>query len=540
MPRPRALLVAPPYGDPKLEPPGLLYVATYARTQGFEVDLLYESPKTRFTVEQAADRALSGRYDVVGATAMTPTLPLALELLQRVKQGRRDVLTVLGGYHATVAHERLLASCCEVDVAVRGEAELTFVELLRRHERGESFAGLAGVSYRSAGAVVVNELRPQMRDLDALPFPDRDLGPGPDEFAHVYDGVEGTRLPRANVTSSRGCPYACSFCVLGSDDPRSPISMRQWRTRTPDNVVDEIEILLAERRVGAILFAEDNFTVSPRRLEHFADVVLERGLEFTFAFDSRANQVCRLEQVLPKLRRAGLRAVEIGVESASQPVLDRFAKGTQVSHNVDALRILRDNDIEARIDFIMFDPETTLEDLRANLAFLKGSAPDCYDHARTVYHRLELHPGTALQDRYRALGIATGEPDEITPWQFVDPAVERIHAAMDSFYWGSQMRLNELKRRLHFLQVYLAQTERKAELTRLARDLVFVVIPLYSLPLRLFEAVIDGGDLDAASIGRRVRRSEERVTKLEAEFSGIVSTHGLRQACEAALDAAPA
>lgn len=527
MGQPRALLIEPPYGDPKMEPNGLLYLATYARQHGFEVDVLYESPKTRFSVEHAAERAIHGEYDVVGVTAMTPTLPRALAILRAVRAARPAATTVLGGYHATTAHDRVLARHAEVDVAVRGEGELTFLELLQQVAAGNSLAGVAGLSFREAGRVVVNELRPAIRDLDTLPVPRRDLGPGPDEFIHFYDVDAGRRVARANVTSSRGCPYSCGFCVLGSDDPRSPISMRSWRARTPENVVDEIENLVRQQGVEGIVFAEDNFTVSPRRLSAFADLVLERNLSFIFSFDSRANQICRLEEVIPKLRRAGLRTVEVGVESGSQAVLDRFAKGTKVSHNADALRILRDNDIYPRIDFIMFEPYTTLDDLGHNFEFLRRHAPPLYDHARTVYHKLELHPGTDLQRQYLSNGLVRGEPDEIIPYEFVNPEIERIYHALDHFYWNHQLRLNELAQRIHFLQLALVRENRADAIKRLALDLVFVMVPLHALPLRLFGEVLLGGSFEAHAIARRVRPFETRVDKLHEEVGEILSRHDL-------------
>src|SRR6185295_1951529 len=130
----------------------------------------------------------------------------------------------------------------------------------------------------------------------------------PEEYVRFYDEDTGRHQVRANVCSSRGCPYGCGFCVLGSDDPGSPISMRKWRARSPANVVDESERLVQDYGVGCIAFA---------------DLVIARGLDITFTCDSRANQICRLEKVIPKLRKAGLRKVEVGIESGSQAVLDR-------------------------------------------------------------------------------------------------------------------------------------------------------------------------------------------------------------------------
>jgi anaerobic magnesium-protoporphyrin IX monomethyl ester cyclase len=527
---PRALLIEPPYGEPKMEPAGLLYLATVARAEGFAVDLLYESPKTRFTVEAAAARAVAGGYDVVGLTAMTPTLPRALAILRAVKRARPATIGVIGGYHATVASAKVIERHPEVDVAVRGEGEATLVEMLQRRRAGRDLAGVSGLSYRHDGRVVENELRPLSRHLDTLPFPDRSLGPGPEEFVHFYDEETGRHEVRANVCSSRGCPYGCGFCVLGSDDPGSPISMRKWRARSPENVVEEIARLVAERGVGNIMFAEDNFTVSPRRLAEFADLVIARDLRFTFTCDSRANQICRLESVMPKLRRAGLRKVEVGIESGSQAVLDRFAKGTTVRHNVEALRILRENRILPRIDFIMFEPFTTVADLEENVRFLKHNAPPHYEHNRTVYQKLELHPGTALQRQYLADGFVSGDPDEVVPYEFVDPDVRRIFAVMDRFYWDQQIRLDELKKRIHFLQVNLLARGDRAAVRRLARELVYLVVPLNALPLRLFEAVLQSGRRGGyaeASLAAPARSFAERTSRLERELDDLLAAQGL-------------
>ena len=129
--------------------------------------------------------------------------------------------------------------------------------------------------------------------------------------------------------------------------------------------------------------------------------------------------------------------------------------------------------------------------------------------------------------------MSHGSPDELVPYEFMSPELVRIFAVMDRFYWDQQTRLDELKKRIHFLQVHLGDRGERDRVKRMAADLVFVVTPAKALPLRLFTAVLRAGrdsGYDRLALERAARPFEERVTALENETAEVIAKHDLRQA----------
>jgi hypothetical protein len=154
----------------------------------------------------------------------------------------------------------------------------------------------------------------------------------------------------------------------------------KWRPRSPDNILTELTDLVTCHEVRAVWFVDDEFIGPPHigvpRVLELAGLILDSGLTLEFGFDARANGICALSvPEIAYLRRAGLRVVSMGVESGSQAALDRMNKGMNVEDNWEAVRRLRSASVEHRYGFVMYDPGTTLDDLRKNLEFVRFAGP---------------------------------------------------------------------------------------------------------------------------------------------------------------------
>jgi radical SAM superfamily enzyme YgiQ (UPF0313 family) len=155
--------------------------------------------------------------------------------------------------------------------------------------------------------------------------------------------------------------------------------------------------------------------------------ISELGLNVLIKFNARADQIIRAEKLFPTFYEYGLRMVEVGIESFSQTVLDRYQKGVTVEENVRALSLLAEFKIQPVVDFIMFDPWTTLKELEDNLYIFKNNIPWAFPYRITIFNYLMLLPGTSLFDRAIESKLYTGDPYCYPKLIFQDTDVEDIY-----------------------------------------------------------------------------------------------------------------
>ena len=156
------------------------------------------------------------------------------------------------------------------------------------------------------------------------------------------------------------------------------------------------------------------------------------GRDFSFAFLTRADQVVKGERYFPALRQAGLRYVSVGIESGSEASLERMVKQTGVEINRRALQILHDNDVAAQVEFIMFEPGSTLDDLHANLRFIEQQGLFGY-FPPLIFGNLLLLPGTPAREQVEREQGLTGSIHETLPYDFEDPRVAEVFTVLGQF-----------------------------------------------------------------------------------------------------------
>ncbi len=375
---------------------GLGYLAAVLRQAGHEVTLI-DGTLERQTPAAIARRVSGGRYDLVGISILfQESLRSGLALVDVVRSSLPNAVIVAGGQPPTFLHRELLELSPGLDAVVLGEAE----EVIARLAGGPT-RDLPGLAFRHQGQVQVTARPPLLTSLDRLPFPARDL-------LHRVPRRDGS----AQVSRSRGCWGACSFCSLrafyaGAEGP-------VWRTRSPASVVAEIEHLRSRHGVHTINFCDDNFIGPGERgreqARALAQALLEAGVRVKFTFACRADDV--EEELFHLLKQAGLTKVFLGIESGVQAVLDRFGKRVSVEQNLAALDTLRRLGIRPVVGFIAFDPDTTWEEFSANLAFLErafGSWSEVKRHLSLPLNIMEVYDGTPIANRLREQGRLHGD-----------------------------------------------------------------------------------------------------------------------------------
>lgn len=380
----RVLLINPAYplSETPSPPLGLAYLAGALEAAGIPVGILdlVVMPWTAETIARALERLQPA---VVGVTAVTMNAETAFDVIREVKRAAPEVLTVMGGPHATFSTAVTLEAVPELDVIVRGEGEQTLLALLAEGGR-RRWDGIPGLAFRNGGGIHHTPWRQPMQDLSRLPEPARHLLPL---------GRYRTLGMPVSLTTSRGCPYQCVFCV-----GRRMVGPRV-RYRDPLQVVNEIEGLaaLGFRQVN---LADDLFTADPGHCLAICDEILRRGMTIRWSSFARVDTVSTT--LLTRMREAGCHAVSFGMESGNTEILKRARKKITLEQAQAAVTMCRRAGIEAHASFILGLPGETPATLAETMAFARRLGEQGLSYG---FHLLAPFPGTAIGDDPQAFGL---------------------------------------------------------------------------------------------------------------------------------------
>jgi radical SAM superfamily enzyme YgiQ (UPF0313 family) len=390
------------------QPPlGLAIIAAVLEKEGHRVTVL-DANALGLTPE--ALPSLAAGADVIGLTAMTPTIGAAMESARYLKKANPDLTIVLGGAHGTLLPDETLAAAPEIDIIVRGEGEATAVELLRTLEARQPLENIAGISYRRDGRIASNAARTTLTDMDALPYPAYHLLPWRKYRPHPPHGLA---RPFAAIVTSRGCPYRCAYCS-------KPIFGSKFRAQSAERVVDEVAYLQEKFGIREIAFYDDIFTLDKKRALAVAEGIIRRGIKVVWTCEARVNLVDK--ELLIAMKRAGCYAVAYGLESASPAILDTLHKDITPEQVETAVRITREAGIQTVGYLMLGSPGETPETIRQTIALAKRLKLDFAQFAVTT-----PFPATELYKIY------TQERQETIPWEsFVYAGDNRLTPVFES------------------------------------------------------------------------------------------------------------
>ncbi len=345
------------------------------------------------TVPQAAERALALSPDLLAVSSTSFCFKSGMGLISQTKAKKGDLVSVMGGYHPTTFDYLLLRDLPFLDFVIRGEGDRSFPELCRRLSKCESVAGLPGLSYRENGQVVRGDPQ-QIEDLDSLPFPARELFTYEGYF-HQFGGFCLPPMPpTANMITSRGCPYHCTFC---------PKMFPQWhyRLRSAENVFEEI-LELYNAGCEMAFFQDENFSHSIPRIERLCNLILDHNLQMRFAFQGTIHHIP--ESVFQLMHKAGFDALLVGIESGSDAQLKRFGKPATSRSLAEGVQRAKKAHMAVVGFFIFGAPGETAQDFEATQNFIRATRPHVCGGVC-----LSIHPQALLWHEL----IGKGEPENL-------------------------------------------------------------------------------------------------------------------------------
>ncbi|MCD6287653.1 MAG: radical SAM protein [Candidatus Hydrogenedentes bacterium] len=306
-------------------------------------------------VTELINRITGRRPDIVVVEISTPSFTTDIKTVAEIAD-RVHAPIILIGTHATVFDRDIIETYPCVDAIARGEYEYTLRDIVRATANGTGLAGLPGVTRRDGEGRAVREPdRPFIDNLDEMPIPARDLFPW-----DKYHEPNPVALPWITMISSRGCPNRCTFCNW----PQTMYG-HGYRTRSPENVVDEMEFCIDKYRPGEIFFDDDTFTIGHKRVIAICDEIKRRNLDIVWTCMGRVDTVDT--EMLRKMRTAGCRRIKFGVETGSPEIMKRIRKKIDLGKVHTAFEAAVDAGIEVHGTYMVGLPGETRQTVRETI-----------------------------------------------------------------------------------------------------------------------------------------------------------------------------
>jgi radical SAM superfamily enzyme YgiQ (UPF0313 family) len=381
----RVLLINPyyPISETPSPPLGLAYLAAALLKDGVQVKILdyVVYPYRRRDLESVLKKF---KPRVAGATAVSMTFNHARQILSDIKAVDPGILTVMGGPHVSFCAQETLENFADLDAVVIGEGEQTIVELVGALKSDFNFDAVKGIAYRSGSKIRTTPKRKRIRDLDALPFPARHLIP--------LGRYRALGMP-ISITTSRGCPHKCIFCV------GRKMGGAKVRYHSAERVATELQYL-ANLKFHQINIADDLFTANHQHCLAVCEEILKRKLKISWTSFARVDTVS--EALLSKMKAAGCKAISFGIESANPKILNTIKKGITVQQVRNAIRLCRQVGICAYASFILGLPGETPQTMKETAEFAANLQQEGLAYG---FHILTPFPGTEVRIQRDRLGI---------------------------------------------------------------------------------------------------------------------------------------
>jgi radical SAM superfamily enzyme YgiQ (UPF0313 family) len=431
----KVVLFYPPYDGPPLGAPlSLLCLASPLMQAGFEVklvdNLLY--PDYEEAILRETQDALC-----LGISVLTgPHIGAAVRVSQAVKKLRPQIPIIFGGWHASLATEQTLREPF-VDAVVRGQGELTLLELVLRIATGAEWDGVRGLSFKHPDGSIVHEPERPVANINDLPAPAYQLAD-----PSVYAAVSGVR--QLAYTSSVGCPYQCNYCT------DMVFYKRRFNAYRVERVVDELAELVPRYNIEHVPFFDSNFLVDRRRAVAIATGIIASGARFQWDFQTSTDFLALMsEEDVRLLAESGVHHIGFGTESASQEVLTMMNKRFQhVEQMVETARKTNLAGIHVVFNIILGYPGETEAHRQETFRVMSDIAKE-YSNVSFSPNVFTPYPGIPIWPQLKEMGVC--EPQSLAEWETLalgtnvlpwlrGEELRRLRLSLEYFLLNNQIR----------------------------------------------------------------------------------------------------
>jgi len=407
----KILLINPPITRPIREtepvggtpPLGLAYLAAVLEKENYEVKILDALTLGNTNITRFGEFYRAGlskddikKYvenfepNIVGITS--PYHAYAQDMhdtAKIVKEVDPSIPVMVGGNHPTSAPNEVLKDA-NIDIIVKGEGEITCLDIAKHLERGENIYTVDGTVVREEDNVLRNPERALIENLDSIPFPARHLLPMNMYFDMQKKSVGYTiRKPFTTMIASRGCPQHCIFCSIHN------VWGYKWRARSPTNIVDEIESLINEYNVKEIHFLDDNISLNKKGLNDICNEIIKRGIDIKWTAPNGVAIWTLDEELIEKMKESGCYRLTFGLESGNPETLRFIGKHYDYNRAKRLIKYANKIGLWTISTFIIGFPFEPMGSIRDTINRAIDSDIDL-----AVYYIATPFPGTKLYDAF--------------------------------------------------------------------------------------------------------------------------------------------
>jgi len=368
-------------------PIGLAYIAAILEKNEHQVKIIDCDAEENYG-EKIKETLEVFKPEIVGFYAMTWNFALANKMAGEIKKDYSGIITVLGGPNVTTMPEVSL-SFDNFDFGLMGEGEETVIELFKKIENkiNIDFEKILGLVYKKEGRIIVNPPRPLIQNLDSIPFPARHL-----LSMEKYSDIFTKNQRFSTIFATRGCPFNCTFC-----DRKNRMG-RNWRFRSPQNIVQEIRQVIDEYGIREFMFFDDNLIVDKTWAYQLMAEIKKLGI----IWECRERVDMVDEPMLRAMKEAGCYRIRFGFESGSDEVLNTLKKGITRQQSLACARLCKKIGIEIFGYFIIGAPGETPQTIEQTIDLALKINPSF-----ALFSKMILIPGSEIFEYALASGQIT-------------------------------------------------------------------------------------------------------------------------------------
>lgn len=382
----KAILINPPSGmyirDDRCQVPvkglssglrtplDLAYMAAMLEQVGF-VCIIRDYPAENKTWQDFKSDMEKDNFNILIISVTTPTLYTDLLACDIAKERNANILTVVKGAHFSAEDIAVMEHVKNLDIAIRGEHELTVQEL----GKNRPLENILGITYRKDGIIKRNPDRPFLENLDILPLPARHLLNN-----RLYIRPDTGEM-LTSIQTNRGCPLRCVYCLV------RVVSGNKIIARSAENIANEMQICKEQFGIRNFYFRADTFTWDKDWMITVCKSIVDKKLDVSWVCNSRVDTIDR--ERLEWLKKSGCWMIGFGIESGDQEILNKMRKNTTLQQAIEAIELCRKFNIKTYLFWVLGLPWETEDSIKNTVKFAKRIKGDFAE-----FHIVYPFPGT--------------------------------------------------------------------------------------------------------------------------------------------------
>lgn len=378
-------------------------------------------------VEGCRDAMLLGISSMSG-----PQIYYGLQAAKAVKNAGLKLPIIWGGYHPSILPEQTSQSTY-VDAVVKGQGEITMLEVAGRISQGEDYTDVHGLTITRDGETISTPARKPV-DINIFPRYPYEKLTNPEQYV---SSIESTGSRTINYISSQGCPFKCQFCA------EPTVYGGSWKSYKPDRVLSDLEFLKSYLRLNGIIFSDPNFFVKEKRAREISEKMIESRIDLSWLAGVKSSQIVKFsKESMEAFKGAGLKTFFIGAESGSDEMLQIIKKDIKPEDTIEATRLAVSYGFDIVFSFMVGFPGETERDVDRTCDLLQiiTELMGEYSSSLSLY---QPTPGNELYEKACQMGWR--QPASLEEWSKYTTVVGHKHP------WMEKKALNRIKQRDFYL-----------------------------------------------------------------------------------------